>query len=80
MEVMTAARATTPTFQRNRSRRDGLPDPSLVTSLVGVTFTMRSTPCYVRHLIGVPGLSSIAVFSCSTVAGERELGLHLVPK
>jgi hypothetical protein len=79
MEVTTAARATTPTFQRNRSRRDGLPDPSLVPPLAGVTFTMRLTPCYARHLIGVPGLSSIAVLSSSTVAGfTRTAGRRLV--
>jgi hypothetical protein len=34
----TATRATTPTSQRSRSRRDGSPDPSLVTWLAGVTF------------------------------------------
>jgi hypothetical protein len=37
MEVTTTARATTPTFQRSRSQRDGLLDPSLVTPLAGVT-------------------------------------------
>jgi hypothetical protein len=73
MEVTTAARSTTWTFNRNRSRRDGLLDPSLVTSLAGVTFTMRSTPCYARHLTGVPGLSSIDVLSSSTVAGVGDL-------
>jgi hypothetical protein len=40
-EVMTAARATTPTFQSSRSQRDGLLDPSLVTPLVGVTCLVR---------------------------------------
>jgi hypothetical protein len=48
---------------------DGLPDPSLVTPLAGVTFTMRSTPCYARRLIGVPSPSSIVVLSSSIVAG-----------
>jgi hypothetical protein len=46
----------------------GCPTHRLVTPLVGVTFTMRSTPCYARHLIGVPGPSSIAVLSSSIVA------------
>jgi hypothetical protein len=36
----------------------------------GCTSTMRSTPCYVGHLTGVLGLSSIAVWSSSTVAGS----------
>jgi hypothetical protein len=78
MEVTTSARATTPTSKRRRSRRDGLLDPSLVTPLAGVTSTMRSTPCYVRHLTGVPGLSSIAVLSSSTIAGfTRTTGRRL---
>jgi hypothetical protein len=47
--AMTAARATAPTSQRSRSRRDGLLDPSLVMPLVGVTSTMCSTPCCARH-------------------------------
>jgi hypothetical protein len=34
----TATRATAPTSQRSRSRRDGSPDPSLVTRLASVTF------------------------------------------
>jgi hypothetical protein len=68
-----------PTFQRSTSQRDGLLDPSLVTSLVGVTFTMRSTPCYARRLTGVPGPSSIAVLSSSIVAGfTRTAGRRLV--
>jgi hypothetical protein len=67
-EVTTAARSTTPTFQRSRSHRDGLLDPSLVMPLAGVTSMMRSTPCYARHSIGALGPSSIIVFSCSTVA------------
>jgi hypothetical protein len=41
----------------------------VATSLVGVTSTMRSTPCYARHLTGALGLLSIAVLSSSTVAG-----------
>jgi hypothetical protein len=69
-EVATAARAMTLTFLLTRSRKDGLLDPSLATLLAGVTSTMRSTPCYVRHLTGVLGLSSIAVWSSSTVAGS----------
>ena len=77
-EVTTAARATASTFQRSKSRRDGLLDPSLVTPLAGVTFTMRSTPCYARHMTGVPGLSSIVVLSSSTVAGfTRTAGRRL---
>jgi hypothetical protein len=70
MEVATAARATTPTFLLTRSRKDGLLDPSLVTLLAGVTSTMRSTLCYVGHLTGVLGLSSITVWSSSIVAGS----------
>jgi hypothetical protein len=38
--------------------------------LAGVTSTMRSTPCYVGHLTGILGLSSIAVWSSSTVVGS----------
>jgi hypothetical protein len=37
-DVMIAARATTPTSRRNKSRRDGLLDPSLVTPLAGCHF------------------------------------------
>jgi hypothetical protein len=68
-EVVTAARATAPTFQRSRRWKDGLPDPSPVTPLTCVTSTMRSTPCYARHLTDALGLSSIAVLSFSIVAG-----------
>jgi hypothetical protein len=52
------ARTTTPTSQRSRSQRDGSPDPSLVTPLVGVTSTMRSTPCCAEPLTGTPDQSS----------------------
>jgi hypothetical protein len=45
-------------------------DPSLATLLAGVTSMMRSTPCYVGHLTGVLGPSSIAVWSTSTVVGS----------
>jgi hypothetical protein len=77
-EVTTVARATPPTFQRSRSGRDGLLDASLMTPLACVTSTMRSTPCYARHLISIPGLSSIAVLSSSTVAGfTRTAGRRL---
>jgi hypothetical protein len=69
MEVATTARATTLTFQRSRSWKDGLPNPSLATPLAGVTSMMRSTPCYARHSTGALGLSSIVVWSSSTVAG-----------
>jgi hypothetical protein len=69
MKVATSARATTPTFQRSRSWKDGLLDPSLATLLVGVTSTMRSTPCCTRHSTGALGLSSIVVLSFSIVAG-----------
>ena len=55
------------------SRKDGLLDPSLATLLAGVTSTMRSTPCYVGHLTGVLGLSSIDVWSSSTVAGSTRI-------
>jgi hypothetical protein len=68
-EVVIAARATTPTFLRSRSWKDGLPDPSPMTPLTGVTFMTRSIPCYARHSTGVPGLSSIDVLSSSTVVG-----------
>jgi hypothetical protein len=66
----TAARAMTPTFLLTRSRKDGLLDPSLATLLAGVTSMMRSTSCYVGHLTDVLGLSSIDVWSSSTVAGS----------
>jgi hypothetical protein len=79
MVVTTAARARAPTFQRSRSRRDGLLDPSLVTPLAGVTSTMRSTPCCVRHSTDALGPSSIAVLSSSTVVGlTRTAGRRLV--
>jgi hypothetical protein len=55
--------------ERSRSWKDGLLDPSLVTPLAGVTSTMRSTPYYARNSTGALGLSSIAVFSFSIVAG-----------
>jgi hypothetical protein len=67
---MIAARATTSTSQRSRSQRDGSPDPSLMTPLVGVTSTMRSTPCHTMHLTGTLGPSSTIVWSTSTVAGH----------
>jgi hypothetical protein len=70
MEVATAARASAPTFQPTRSRKDELLDPSLATPLTGVTSTTRSTPCYARHSTGVLGPSSIAVWSSSRVAGS----------
>jgi hypothetical protein len=66
--VTTVARTTTPTFHSSRSQRDGLPDPSLVTPLAGVTSTMRSTPCCARHSTSALGPLSIAVLSFSTVA------------
>jgi hypothetical protein len=68
-EVAKTARASAPTFPPTRSWKDGLLDPSLSTLLVGVTSTMRSTPCYVGHLTSVPGPSSIVVWSSSTVEG-----------
>jgi hypothetical protein len=68
-EAATTARASAPTFHPTRSRKDGLLDPSLATSLAGVTSTTRSTPCYARHSTGVLGPSSIVVWSSSTVAG-----------
>jgi hypothetical protein len=52
--------------------RDGVLDPSLVTPLVGVTSTMRSTPCYARHSTGALGPSSIIVLFSSTVAGHTQ--------
>jgi hypothetical protein len=68
-EVAMTARATTPTFLLTRSQMDGLLNSSLATLLAGVTSTMRSTPCYVGHLTGVLGLSSVAVWSTSIVTG-----------
>jgi hypothetical protein len=74
----TVAQATAPTSQRSRSRRDGSPDPSLVTPLAGVTSTMRSIPCYAGHLVGTLGPSSIVVWSTSTFAGyTRTTGRRL---
>jgi hypothetical protein len=76
--VTTSARATTLTFQRSRSMRDGLLDPSLVTSLTGVTSMMRSTPCCTRHTTDTLGPSSIVVLSSNTVAGHiRTAGRRL---
>jgi hypothetical protein len=68
-KVATATRAMTSTFLLTRSRKDGLLDPSLAMLLAGVTSTMRSTPCYVGHLTGVLGPSSIVVWSSNTVVG-----------
>jgi hypothetical protein len=49
MEITTVeSRATTLRFLWSRSRKDGSPDLSLVTSLADVTFTTHSTPCCVR--------------------------------
>jgi hypothetical protein len=48
-------------------RRDGSPDPLLVTSLAGVTSMMRSIPCCAGPLTGKLGPSSITVWSTSTV-------------
>jgi hypothetical protein len=77
-EVATAARASAPTFQPSRSRRDGLLDPSLATTLAGVTSTMCSTPCCARHSNDILGPSSITVLSSSTVAGfTRTAGRQL---
>ena len=70
--VMTTSRATAPTFQRSRSQRDGLLDPSLVTPLTGVTSTMRSTPYCARHSTDTLGPSSITMLSSSTVAGHTQ--------
>jgi hypothetical protein len=73
MEAATTVdRAIAPTFQRSRSRRDGLPDPSLVTPLAGVTSTMRSTPCCARHSTGTLGPSSIIVLSSSIFTGRTQ--------
>jgi hypothetical protein len=70
MEVAIAARASAPTFQPTRSRKDGSLDPSLTTPLAGITSTTRSTPCCTRHSTGVLGPSSIALLSSITVAGS----------
>jgi hypothetical protein len=56
-----AVRATTESFRRSQSRRDGSLDPSLVTPLVGVTSTTRSIPCCVGPLSDTHGLSSTIV-------------------
>jgi hypothetical protein len=56
-----AVRATTRSFRRSRSRRDGSLDPSLVTPLVGVTSTTLSIPCCVGPSIDTHGLSSTIV-------------------
>jgi hypothetical protein len=44
-----------------QDRRDGLPNPSLVTPLATVTSMMPSTPCCVGPLTGTLGQSSIVV-------------------
>jgi hypothetical protein len=56
-----AVRATTRSFRRSRSRRDGSLDPSLVMPLVGVTSTTLSIPCCVGPSIDTHGLSSTIV-------------------
>jgi hypothetical protein len=56
-----AVRATTRSFRRSRSRRDGSLDPSLVTPLVGVTSTTLSIPCCVGLSTDTLGLSSTVV-------------------
>jgi hypothetical protein len=62
-EMMTpvAVRATIRSSRRSRSRRDGSPDPSLVTLLVGVTSTTLSTPCCVGPSTDTLGPSSTVV-------------------
>jgi hypothetical protein len=64
-----AVRAMARSSRRSRSRRGGSLDPSLVTSLAGVTSTTLSTPCCVGPLTNTLGLSSTVVESTSTVAG-----------
>jgi hypothetical protein len=59
--TLVAVRATTRSSRRSRSRRDGSLDPSLVTSLAGVTSTTLSTPCCVGHLTNTLGPSSTVV-------------------
>jgi hypothetical protein len=59
--MLVASRATTQISQRSRSWRDGSLDPSLVTSLAGVTSTTLSTPCCVGASTDTLGLSSTVV-------------------
>jgi hypothetical protein len=56
-----AVQATTQSFRRSRSQRDGSLDPSLVTPLAGVTSTMLSIPCCVGPSTDTHGLSSTVV-------------------
>jgi hypothetical protein len=64
-----AVRATTWSFQRSRSQKDGSPDPSLVTPLAVVISTTLSTACCIGPSTDTLGLSSIVVWSNSIVAG-----------
>jgi hypothetical protein len=57
--TMVAVRATS--WSSQRSRRDGLLDPSLVMPLTGVTSTMLSIACCVRHSTDTLGLLSTVV-------------------
>jgi hypothetical protein len=61
--------ATTRSFRRSRSQKDGSSGPSLVTSLAVVIFTTLSTPCCVGHSTDTLGPSSTVVWSTSIVVG-----------
>jgi hypothetical protein len=73
-----AVRATTRSAQRSRSRRDGSPDPSLVTPLAGVTSTMLSIPCSVGPLTDTHGLSPLCSLPASSRAIPGPVGGYLL--
>jgi hypothetical protein len=73
METTTMAiRAIVQSLQRNRSRKDGSPDTSLVTPLAVVISTTLSTPCCVGPSTDTLGQSSIVVYSTSKVVGYTQ--------
>jgi hypothetical protein len=56
--TMVAVRAIAQSFSRNRVRKDGLSDPSLVMLLAVVISTMLSTLCCIEPLTDTLGPSS----------------------
>jgi hypothetical protein len=61
MTTMVVVRATTQSFRRSRSRKDGSPDPSLMTPLAFVISTTLLIPCCVEPSTNTLGPSSTTV-------------------
>jgi hypothetical protein len=75
---LSVVQATTRSSRGSRSRRDGSLDPSLVTSLAGVTSTTLSTPYCVGLLTDTLGPLSIVVKSTNIVAGYTQTSGRLL--